>query len=260
MSTDTELVRRKFERIGARAKTREGPWFRLDIDSDRKGDYFDIQVPRDPEVAIEPIDVRPNLRHLLLLVRQFNRKEKFLCGHDERHWFAAAVPGYGVSTVATAFEALKPKEVREEERSRAIRRRDGLRRRNEAFIRQGEWFFVPWPDLHVDRPVLRNEPLSRGDGSKAHMCEEVFRSFGVLVYVSREYPNGLYLDDYRRVLEDDPGAHRMLWSQRRRDAMVWARGRVWHPDHKTVFLDGWHRVYMNTENEAPGRSSLVFLD
>jgi len=37
---------------------------------------------------------------------------KFLCGHDERHWFVAAVPGRGVSNVRTAMEALKPAAVR----------------------------------------------------------------------------------------------------------------------------------------------------
>ena len=45
-----------------------------------------------------------------------------------------------------------------------------------------------------------------------------------------------------------------------RDANVYARGRVRHPDHKTIFLNGWHRVLMNTENEAPGMRKVVFLD
>ena len=35
-------------------------------------------------------------------------KNKFLCGHDERHWFVAAVPGRSVATVRSAMEALKP--------------------------------------------------------------------------------------------------------------------------------------------------------
>jgi len=29
-------------------------------------------------------------------------------------------------------------------------------------------------------------------------------------------------------------------------------------DHKTVMLDGWHRVLMNTENQAPGARAVVF--
>jgi hypothetical protein len=46
----------------------------------------------------------------------------------------------------------------------------------------------------------------------------------------------------------------------RRDMRVYARGRVWHPDHKSIYLYGWHPVFMNTENEAPAMGNLVFLD
>ena len=81
---DAELIRRKFERIGARAITREQWLFRIDIRNDRRGEYFDIALPEDAEAVVEPIDVRPGIRHLLLLVKQFDNKNKFLCGHDER--------------------------------------------------------------------------------------------------------------------------------------------------------------------------------
>jgi hypothetical protein len=27
------------------------------------------------------------------------------------------------------------------------------------------------------------------------------------------------------------------------------RGKVWHPDHRTIYLDGWHKVLRNTESE-----------
>ena len=38
-------------------------------------------------------------RHLLLFVRPHDGKAaRFLCGHDEREWFVAAVPG-GASSV-----------------------------------------------------------------------------------------------------------------------------------------------------------------
>jgi hypothetical protein len=45
-----------------------------------------------------------------------------------------------------------------------------------------------------------------------------------------------------------------------RNALAYVCDRVWHPDHKTVVLDGWHRVFMNTENQAPGARAVVFLD
>jgi hypothetical protein len=45
-----------------------------------------------------------------------------------------------------------------------------------------------------------------------------------------------------------------------REPMVYVRGRVWHPDHKTIVLDDWHRVLMNTEREASGATDVTFLD
>lgn len=41
---------------------------------------------------------------------------------------------------------------------------------------------------------------------------------------------------------------------------AYVRGRVWHMDHKTVVLDGWHRVVMNTEREASFAPRVAFLD
>jgi hypothetical protein len=41
---------------------------------------------------------------------------------------------------------------------------------------------------------------------------------------------------------------------------VYARGRVWHPDHATVLLRGWHRVLLNEEKKASWSQQVVFLD
>ncbi len=68
------------------------------------------------------------------------RFRKFLCGHDERDWFAAAVPETsGVATVSTAMEALKPQEVLAAQAGKGLKARHRNRRHNKAFIRQGEW-------------------------------------------------------------------------------------------------------------------------
>src|SRR4051795_9217403 len=111
----------KFSRIGARLKITDRPSRRfrvlegaisLDVREDRDGEFFEVaHAPGvDPEVAV--LDAQPADRHLLLLVRQGSEKQKFLCGHDERHWFVAAVPESApVGTVLQAKEALKPAEV-----------------------------------------------------------------------------------------------------------------------------------------------------
>jgi hypothetical protein len=63
-------------------------------------------------------------------------KDKFLCGHDERHWFVAGVPdGASASTVVTAKEALKPDLVRHLERGKKGKRKNRLRRKTDTFIR-----------------------------------------------------------------------------------------------------------------------------
>jgi hypothetical protein len=46
----------------------------------------------------------------------------------------------------------------------------------------------------------------------------------------------------------------------RRDPDLYVRGAMRHPDHATVVLHGWHRVYLNTESQARAMSHVVFLD
>jgi hypothetical protein len=233
----------------------------IDIGWDEKGEFFDITLSRRERVEYEVVDLRPDMRHLLLLGRREGQKEKYLCGHDERHWFVCAVPGTSVSGVMTAMESLQPELVRASVRTSLRRRKHRFNRRNEAFVRQGEWFFIPQPDLVVpEKLMLRNEPLRRGGGSKPHTCQFAYRSGGVSVMVCARYPQGLTHEQYRRVLAATPNAARYGWRQMMRDPAVYVRGRVWHRDHKTVVLDGWHRVVMNTEAEAPFAPRVVFLD
>ena len=254
-----------FERMGARVKIRETVSRRhpagIDIRSDKQGEYFDIAVEATDLVEYEVIDIRPRQKHLLLMARRDNGKQKFLCGHDERHWFVCAVPGASVSNVMAALEALQPPEVRVAVGRRVKRIRDRLRRRNKAFVRQGEWFFVPTPELSVNpKLVLRNEPISRGRGGKPHMCQFLYRTGGELVHVCNSHPTGLVESEYKSLLNTNPEARNWGWTRMQRDASAFVCGRVWHPDHKTVVLDGWHRVLMNTENQAPGARAVVFLD
>jgi hypothetical protein len=73
-----------------------------------RGEFFDVRFTGGGRpVELEVVDVDRNDRHLLLLVRDGEEKSKFLCGHDERHWFVAAVPedARGVTGVAAAKAA-----------------------------------------------------------------------------------------------------------------------------------------------------------
>lgn len=248
----TVVLERRFAEIGARVKVEEGPWLgdpQIDVRSDRKGEYFDLSfVDGDRKTELEVIDALGADRHLLLLVRNGAEKSKFLCGHDERHWFVAAVPesARGVTGVASAKAALQPEPIRGAVQH--LKPKDRFRRRNAAFVRQGEWFFVPEPWLVPDPAlVLRNEPLFRGRG-QMHVMQFAYRRGGDVVYVNWRNPAGITEARFRRLTE----SHRRTggWTRMVRDADVFAKGAVRHPDHATIVLREWHRVLMNTEHQA----------
>lgn len=251
-------TRRVYHRWGWNQETRS---LVLNIARDGRGEYFDVALNR-AAVTLQVLDVRPQWRHLLLMSRSHETgvKEKFLCGHDERAWFVAAVPGRKASSVPTALEALKPQPVRAAQAYAGLSPRDRLRRKNDAFIRQGEWFFIPAPQLAVPQEkVLTREPIRRSNG-KPHWVQNLYRDGGDTVYVSSNYPNGLPEREYRLLLKREPSAATGPWQVMRRDARVYARGAVSHADHATIYLPGWHRVLMNTENKAPAMRHVAFLD
>src|SRR6201995_4277703 len=153
---DTNLLDIKFARIGARLKVADRPSRRtrpagvisLDGQADRKGEFFEIVRQPGAEAEVAVLDVQPADRHLLLLVREGRDKSKFLCGHDERHWFVAGIPESApVGTVRQAKEALKPAEVQTAQAGKGLRADARNRRKNSVYRRQGEWFFVPEPGL-----------------------------------------------------------------------------------------------------------------
>jgi hypothetical protein len=234
--------------------------FELDVRRDRDGGYFLVRKRAD--VNVEILEVQPRDRHLVLLARVpessgYETKSRFLLGHDERHWFVAAIPEQNpVSTVAAAKQALKPDVVLL--RENRVRARVRNRRVNKARVRQGEWFFVPATDLRVvPGRILKNEPLRRG-GGKPHVCQELYRVGGETVYVNRAHPNGLTQAEFARLSDKvraQPG-----WTRMARNPRAFVRGTVRHSDHKTIVLEGWHEVLMNTEILAAAMRNVAFLD
>lgn len=261
-----ELVR-QFERMGARLQLRELNHRRnssavaIDIRRDAIGEYFDVAANTEKSRELIVVDVQPRMRHLLLLSREDDGKHKFLCGHDERHWFVAAVPETEpAATVQTAMTALKPTRIRELESRLGVKSRKRNRRRNEAFVRQGEWFFVPVGSVPPSTmPPLRNEALRRGRG-KSHICEWLIRSGGEGVYTCSRYPNGLTEEQQASLIRRHPEARFWGWNYQRRNPSVFVRGTVRHPDHKTIRLADWHEVLMNTETQAVAMRNVAFID
>jgi hypothetical protein len=271
-------IESKFAEMGARIKVREVPpewaiadrsWrtngdYAVDIQRDRKGEFFEVRIPERLREAVEisVMQSEPKKQHLLLAVRKTGEKpqlDRFLCGHDEREWFVAAVPG-GASSVRQAMRALQPKIVRAAIESNRVPSRQRFDRKNRAFRRQGEWFFIPAPGFHAEKlRVLRNEPLRRGAG-KPHIVEELCRTGGEWVYVASQRPSGLREAEYRKLLREDPDAAQWQWQTMRRTPIVHARGTVRHNDHATIELPFWHRVIMNTETETRTMANVAFLD
>jgi hypothetical protein len=264
---DTNLLDTKFAHIGARLKIADRPsrrtptvgFISLDVQTDRKGEFFEIVKQPGAEAEIAVLDVQPADRHLLLLVREGKEKSKFLCGHDERHWFVAGIPESApVGTVRQAKEALKPTEVQTAQARKRLKAKARSRRKNAAYVRQGEWFFLPVADMAVDEKlVLRNEPLTRGNGGKPHWADFCYQTGGETAYVCSRYPNGVTEAQYKVILAGNPKAKGWGW---RRNPGVYVRGRIRHADHATITLHGWHRVLMNTEGQSKAMRNVAFLD
>lgn len=270
-------IESRFAEMGARLKVRGLPsrwigsriWghandYAVDIQRDRKGEFFELRIPEHLNDALEVsvLQSEPEKRHLLLFVRKTGDKpqlDRFLCGHDEREWFVAAVPG-GASSVRQAMDALQPAGVREALARNHVSASKRYARKNRAFRRQGEWFFVPEPSIVADEKlILRNEPLRRGAG-KPHFVEQLFRTGGETVHVCHRHPNGILPKEYRELVQKNPKAAHWGWRVMRRNPGVFARGTVRHSDHATITLPFWHRVLMNTENQSRTMANVAFLD
>ena len=260
---ETQLIKKSLALIGAGLSAERGATdasYSIDV---RNG-MFRIQCGKAIDIKVVGLEVKD--KHLLLQVTEpkvtngSTAKHKFLLGHDERDWFVAAIPETftWVKDVTDAKEALKPMEVLWMEKNLPGKMKN--KRKNKARVRQGEWFFVPAPNLNaVQLLIFKNEPLSRGAGSKPHMVDEVFRTGGEKVYVSGKFPRGISEEGYKKIITRSPNRKRGF-TMMTRNAEVFARGRVRHSDHATIFLDGWHKVVMNTEAQALSRRNLAFLD
>jgi len=128
-------------------------------------------------------------------------------------------------------------------------------------VRQGEWFFIPRPEFlpRDEGLILRNEPIRRLRGTP-HIVEWLYRVGGEIVYVSNRNDlsrRGLTEKEYRQLLRENPIAQSWDWRLMRRNPRAYARGKVRHPDHRTIELPFWHRVVISNEQ---GNGNNVFLD
>ena len=255
-----ETLEKHFKSIGARVKFlpfEPEPWrnpppsdsFTIDVKSDKSGDYFEFRLGNDaPEFEI--LQVKPKERHLLIYSKVGQR---FLCGHDERNWFAAGISNT-VSTIRAAKQSLLPSEIWKQVQKLPAGIVD--KRRNAVFIRQGEWFFMPANVKFPEKLIHKNEPLQRTARSKPHICQELYRVGGEVVYVvsGQTYSE----EEYTEKRKENPEHFRDLRVRSMvRNPLIYARGNVRHGEHATIKLAGWHRVFINSEMVA---NTVTFLD
>jgi hypothetical protein len=174
----TVEIREAFAAIGADVFVeRVGNAFAIDIRQRQDREAYWLKYPVMDEVVTDTLDVKPSLRHLVLDVSGWRLpiSGRFLCGHDEQHWFVAALPfTRQTATVRGAMESLKPNIVRLEQKRKGVKHRRH-RRKTAAYVRQGEWFFLPRPMMHVGDLASRNGQLMR-NGGKPHRVEWLYRS------------------------------------------------------------------------------------
>ncbi len=271
---ETKYINNQFNRIGSRIlfqdrlvqrRWMEPTTYVIDVSRDRQGEFFGFWYGSE-NLRLQVLDTQCKDRHLLLLVDSRSRRDgfektettwqKFLCGHDERHLFVAGVNSR-CTNVNQAMESLKPAAVIASQDRFGVKAKRRHKRKNDGFVRQGEWFFIPRLDMKVaDKAIWKNEPLMRG-GGKPHIAEYLYRRGGTTVYVNQRYPSGITEESYKKLLDNEPDARKLRWRVMTRDPDVFVRGRIRHSDHKTVILDFWHQVLPNQEVFS---RSMAFLD
>ena len=225
----TVEIRKAFEAIGARAHVEtRGNVFEIDVLQNGDREVYQLRYPRGDVITAEALDVKPKQRHLVLDVFGWRMpvSGRYLCGHDEFHWFVAQLPFEdATTTVRGAMEALKPAAVLREQRRKGVKHRRH-RRKTAAYVRQGEWFFLPKPKLRVDEQFVEHHGQLARQGGKPHHVEWLYR-----------VPGG---------------------------GQVFARGAVSHPDHTTSVLEQWHVVLQNEEAkpapEARPVTRMTYID
>jgi hypothetical protein len=81
---DIKTVEKHFARMGARVQVgtpanRFSQPFGIDIGTDKRGEFFDIQVQQPEAIEMLTLDIRPEMRHLLLMVRGGGSGRRSIC-------------------------------------------------------------------------------------------------------------------------------------------------------------------------------------
>jgi hypothetical protein len=250
-------IQKKFEEIGAKVLIEENNTtdtdFRMDIVDRKAEEVFSISMKKH-DIELQVLQTRKDIRHLLLMAKnkKLNTHEKFLCGLDERHFFLVGVDD-NVRNVDQAMSSLKPGFVNFRQKITKVKTKNINKRHNKAFIRQGEWFFIPYNKLYTSNLiVIKNHSLN------GHICDEVYEDVVENYFHHKHAPAGMLEWAYKKFLKKHPRIHpRKGWTTSSSIFNLYARGHIRHKDHQTIYLNGWHIVLKNRQKHTAGN---VYLD
>lgn len=240
-----------FKQIGADVIIGRGQAFAINI----RNEVYQLTIPEAADVYVP--DVKKKDRRMLLVVREENSRgqmaaTQYLVGYDESHWFVSTVRN--ATNVRTAMETLIPPQMKG-----IVSTEDLGKHKAPGWRRQGEWFFVPVkknfsPDAKF---IHKGEPIQRDARSTAHLCEFLYRGANAgaqQVFIAR----GKEFRSHAAAAQAFPDLPLNEIRTRTVVTEVFVKGRISHPDHKTIVLTKWHRVYLNGEMFQGGGNR--FLD
>ena len=239
--------------------------YAVDIQRDRDGQFFELRLPTHLRDALDVsvMQNEPKQRHLLLLVRNTAGQEKldrFLCGHDEREWFVAAVPG-GASSVRQAMDRLQPADVQSRLASERVPFKQRYTRKNRCVSSPGRMVLRAGSSVCGERKTCSPQrAVASRSGQAAPRGGTLPRRRRDGLCLLPSIPNGVTERQYRRLLQSNPKAAGWRWRVMRRNMRVFARGTVRHSDHATITLPFWHSVHLNTETQSGTMARVAFLD
>jgi hypothetical protein len=207
----------------------------LDVDREQEQLVLMIHQPRRRFEFEMPLSVAKRsdvtvvrVKNKTAWVERFtdDRKRHFLCGMDEQHCFIAQLPE-PVSTVAQAHGVLKPAGLG-----------DAQTKAKSPAIRQGEFFFVPVAGADLKRLLQ----LGRGTLPR--------RNIGIAQAANGSRAGRPHRADEVWVIAESgaPGQ------------TVLVKGRVRHPDHRTVRFSEWMRVFQNREAYEVPPPGVLWVD
>lgn len=252
-------LEKSFSKIGAKLEVISSRWnqgktgFQFYRKNNTKDTFVLILKEDNQLVDVKVIDINVRIKHLVIMFNSYSKtlkqkiKVKYLCGLNEKQYFAAPIlSGNFGPGVEGAMHSLRPKNITKNLNMKRENRTNS--RMTGEYIRQGEFFFVPYPEFSpLDGIYHKNHSLVSPKSNK-HICEELVRvgqktmydagtskmltaeEFAALPPEQKKYPN------YKREVRI-PGR-------------IFVRGYVRHEEHRTIYLQDWHEVFRNTSNEA----------